>query len=170
MPLSIQPANRSAVPHSFRVLCGMGGALRTPTRDVHEQPSTVFAGCKGTKLEPPNLIRQLANSPSPRSGGQPAALESRYFAAIRSQTLVLAEESKSSFLGVRPHTPWMTAGCRVPPVSPLRPGIPRTPCERRASRWLHRRCYFSAPWHFLYFFPDPQGHGSLRPTFSPVRR
>src|SRR5271157_1645150 len=30
--------------------------------------------------------------------------------------------------------------------------------------------YFSAPWHFLYFFPLPQGQGSLRPTFSPVRR
>jgi hypothetical protein len=22
----------------------------------------------------------------------------------------------------------------------------------------------STPWHFLYFFPDPQGQGSLRPT------
>src|SRR3954470_6067916 len=21
-----------------------------------------------------------------------------------------------------------------------------------------------APWHFLYFFPDPQGHNALRPT------
>src|ERR1019366_4861537 len=30
--------------------------------------------------------------------------------------------------------------------------------------------YCSAAWHFLYFFPDPQGQGSLRPTFSPVRR
>jgi hypothetical protein len=25
------------------------------------------------------------------------------------------------------------------------------------------------PWHFLYFFPLPQGHGSLRPTFSSLR-
>ena len=24
------------------------------------------------------------------------------------------------------------------------------------------------PWHFLYFFPLPQGHGSLRPVFCPV--
>jgi hypothetical protein len=24
------------------------------------------------------------------------------------------------------------------------------------------------PQHFLYFFPLPQGHGSLRPTFSTV--
>ena len=24
----------------------------------------------------------------------------------------------------------------------------------------------AAPWHFLYFLPLPQGHGSLRPTFS----
>ena len=26
-----------------------------------------------------------------------------------------------------------------------------------------------APWHFLYFFPLPHGHGSLRPTLSPAR-
>ncbi len=26
-----------------------------------------------------------------------------------------------------------------------------------------------APWHFLYFFPLPQGHGSLRPTFGSSR-
>jgi hypothetical protein len=25
------------------------------------------------------------------------------------------------------------------------------------------------PWHFLYFFPLPHGHGSLRPTFGPAR-
>src|SRR5205085_7376276 len=24
---------------------------------------------------------------------------------------------------------------------------------------------FYAPWHFLYFFPLPHGHGSLRPIF-----
>jgi len=24
------------------------------------------------------------------------------------------------------------------------------------------------PQHFLYFLPDPQGHGSLRPSFPPV--
>src|ERR1700753_3772980 len=28
----------------------------------------------------------------------------------------------------------------------------------------------SAPWHFLYFLPEPHGQGSLRPTLSPVRR
>src|ERR1700704_6987527 len=27
-----------------------------------------------------------------------------------------------------------------------------------------------APWHFLYFFPLPHGHGSLRPTFGSSRR
>src|SRR5882672_12649732 len=26
-----------------------------------------------------------------------------------------------------------------------------------------------APWHFLNFFPEPQGHGSLRPTLAPER-
>src|SRR5258707_13434566 len=30
--------------------------------------------------------------------------------------------------------------------------------------------YASVPWHFLYFLPEPHGQGSLRPTFSPVRR
>ncbi len=25
------------------------------------------------------------------------------------------------------------------------------------------------PWHFLYFFPLPQGQGSLRPTLSSFR-
>jgi hypothetical protein len=29
--------------------------------------------------------------------------------------------------------------------------------------------YELAPQHFLYFLPLPQGHGSLRPTFSPER-
>ncbi len=24
----------------------------------------------------------------------------------------------------------------------------------------------AAPWHFLYFLPEPHGHGSLRPTFG----
>src|SRR5689334_25387198 len=28
----------------------------------------------------------------------------------------------------------------------------------------------AAPWHFLYFFPLPHGHGSLRPTFGPSCR
>src|SRR5207249_4821782 len=29
-------------------------------------------------------------------------------------------------------------------------------------------CPTHAPWHFLYFFPDPQGQGSFRPTFAPT--
>src|ERR1043165_3754967 len=27
----------------------------------------------------------------------------------------------------------------------------------------------AVPWHFLYFFPEPQGQGSLRPTFASLR-
>src|SRR5206468_7787732 len=27
----------------------------------------------------------------------------------------------------------------------------------------------SGRWHFLYFFPDPHGQGSLRPTRGPAR-
>ena len=26
------------------------------------------------------------------------------------------------------------------------------------------------PWHFLNFFPEPQGHGSFTPTLGPLRR
>src|SRR5437867_6456138 len=29
--------------------------------------------------------------------------------------------------------------------------------------------YTVAPWHFLYFFPEPHGHGSLRPTLGWLR-
>lgn len=28
--------------------------------------------------------------------------------------------------------------------------------------------HHAAPWQFLYFFPDPHGHGSLRPTLGPT--
>jgi hypothetical protein len=28
------------------------------------------------------------------------------------------------------------------------------------------QCYASLPWHCLYFFPLPQGQGSLRPTLG----
>src|SRR5438874_3503128 len=31
-------------------------------------------------------------------------------------------------------------------------------------------CQVPCPWHFLYFLPLPQGHGSLRPTFGSSRR
>src|SRR3954471_14538156 len=39
---------------------------------------------------------------------------------------------------------------------------------RRAER-LTRYANALAPWHFLYFLPDPHGHGSLRPTFGSSR-
>lgn len=29
--------------------------------------------------------------------------------------------------------------------------------------------YAERPQHFLYFFPEPQGQGSLRPILAPVR-
>ena len=34
---------------------------------------------------------------------------------------------------------------------------------RTSAAWSY------APWHFLYFFPLPQGQGSLRPTLSSLR-
>ena len=36
--------------------------------------------------------------------------------------------------------------------------------ERRVGRGERQASY--APWHFLYFLPEPHGHGSLRPTLS----
>jgi len=29
--------------------------------------------------------------------------------------------------------------------------------------------YAAAPWHFLYFLPDPHGQGSFRPTLAAAR-
>src|SRR3954465_3214885 len=37
--------------------------------------------------------------------------------------------------------------------------------RKRLVRFLYFTVYY-VPWHFLYFFPLPQGQGSLRPTFS----
>src|SRR5215207_11021237 len=41
------------------------------------------------------------------------------------------------------------------PAAHMRPALPIR------ARQSHR----DAPWHFLNFFPDPHGQGSLRPTF-----
>jgi len=35
------------------------------------------------------------------------------------------------------------------------------------SRWI-AFVAFVAPWHFLYFFPLPQGHGWFRPGLSAI--
>src|ERR1700730_17655058 len=40
----------------------------------------------------------------------------------------------------------------------------------RRSPFDNSELQASAPWHFLYFFPEPHGQGSLRPTLSPARR
>ncbi len=42
---------------------------------------------------------------------------------------------------------------------------PSGPHGRLQAPVLHA----AAPWHFLYFFPLPHGHGSLRPTFGSSR-
>src|SRR5712692_4110930 len=39
--------------------------------------------------------------------------------------------------------------------------------EAASAVW---RIYAATPQHFLYFFPEPQGQGSLRPILSPLRR
>ncbi len=33
----------------------------------------------------------------------------------------------------------------------------------------HQAPAAAAPWHFLYFLPEPHGHGSLRPTLGWLR-
>src|SRR5262245_36967820 len=33
----------------------------------------------------------------------------------------------------------------------------------KAPLWID---HASRPWHFLYFLPEPHGHGSLRPTLA----
>ena len=48
-------------------------------------------------------------------------------------------------------------------------GTSRTSSKVRASGNLSSSIQ-PTPWHFLYFFPLPQGQGSLRPTFLPSRR
>jgi hypothetical protein len=37
--------------------------------------------------------------------------------------------------------------------------------ERLWLLFLARSARYAFPWHFLNFFPEPQGHASLRPTF-----
>src|SRR5216684_3246172 len=43
--------------------------------------------------------------------------------------------------------------------------------NRRSNRTARngRPTHALAPWHFLYFLPEPQGQGSLRPTLAPAR-
>src|SRR3954451_10296979 len=57
-------------------------------------------------------------------------------------------------------------------------GGPARPPGRppRRGAWIRLRSphqasgeVVDAPWHFLYFLPLPQGHGSLRPTFGSSR-
>ena len=44
-----------------------------------------------------------------------------------------------------------------------------TKSKRAAAYSVETRGYPFAPQHFLYFLPDPHGHGSLRPTLGPMR-
>jgi hypothetical protein len=44
------------------------------------------------------------------------------------------------------------------------------PCHRQELFFLNQKAAkHQRPQHCLYFLPLPQGHGSLRPTFGPVR-
>src|SRR5579863_1209435 len=45
------------------------------------------------------------------------------------------------------------------------------PLQRRTGKiaCATKTDYALRPWHFLYFLPEPQGQGSLRPTLAPAR-
>src|SRR5688500_17572628 len=70
---------------------------------------------------------------------------------------------------VRDRTPIASA-----PAAPFARRMRRSPRARRPARGDPacmcfpelRLCYDAVPWHFLNFFPDPHGQGSLRPTFD----
>src|SRR5262245_26259993 len=47
------------------------------------------------------------------------------------------------------------------------PGGPEGP---RFVHGEHQIGHAAAPWHFLYFFPLPHGHGSFLPTLGSSRR
>src|SRR5580700_2546350 len=81
-------------------------------------------------------------------------VEIRHFCARTKQKQVLRFTQDDKFVtdggGTRPHVDCADYdGAAIPR---LRSGL--TP---------------HAPWHFLYFLPEPQGQGSLRPTFSAPR-
>ena len=49
---------------------------------------------------------------------------------------------------------------------------PLVRCEKNTeqARYYCHPCYqLNLPWHCLYFLPEPQGQGSLRPIFMPSR-
>jgi hypothetical protein len=51
--------------------------------------------------------------------------------------------------------------------NPFHPFNPLTALRLTSETRLGRYVFY-APQHFLYFFPLPQGQGSLRPTFLPT--
>ena len=53
--------------------------------------------------------------------------------------------------------------------SRLASGRTNSACTARNDSRLSSDGHALAPWHFLYFLPEPQGQGSLRPTFAPAR-
>src|SRR5436190_24120916 len=52
----------------------------------------------------------------------------------------------------------------------MRVAIDTTVNCRRQRQLSSSQLYAAAPWHFLYFFPLPHGHGSFLPTFGSSRR
>src|SRR5262249_7806715 len=45
----------------------------------------------------------------------------------------------------------------------------KTPTFENQGRGAQEKTHALTPWHFLYFLPEPQGQGSLRPTLAPER-
>src|SRR5678810_251114 len=67
-------------------------------------------------------------------------------------------------------SPTATKGRRRRRVA-LQAAVSQGDIRRNRQRWTRdkRGDLAYAPWHFLYFFPLPQGQGSLRPTLSSLR-
>jgi len=64
----------------------------------------------------------------------------------------------------------LTHGLTKVPKHPEAPPTPGAGAAFALVRWLNPSAWRQAPQHFLYFFPLPQEHGSLRPGVASLRR
>src|SRR5579883_1646898 len=144
--------------------CGMrvaGGMNAAPTGHPDAPPSLVV----GAPTRPPGIT---APSPNPVVAVPGAG-------AIRVANCPCTIKKNRSFggRGTRPFPPRHWCGMRIAggmhaaPALVRDAGRGRHECRPYARGGLAAAPAYAdaaAPWHFLYFFPDPQGQWSLRPT------
>ena len=104
------------------------------------------------------IARSRTSTGSPRGRGEPrtratAARRTAPPRGRRSRRRAAARPGRPAARSGRPRRPSTTATAR-----------PETMNSRTRSPRLDRG---QAPWHFLYFCPDPHQHGSLRPIRAP---